>query len=155
MRYLYKQTGLQEIPDKISLIYGITGCHFNCKGCHSPGLHNAENGVLFTLKQYKTDLMNNLNAIDVVVFMIGTMTDEIIDMIYKITIINRNYNIGTGIYTYYELDDIPDLLEKNLDYIKTGAYIESLGGLDSSSTNQTLWKRNYTKWQWISVLGKQ
>jgi anaerobic ribonucleoside-triphosphate reductase activating protein len=33
-----------------------------------------------------------------------------------------------------------------LDFIKTGAYIESLGGLSSRDTNQKMWKKENNDW---------
>ena len=63
-----------------------------------------------------------------------------IDSLISILRICSSYGFKTALYSGFELNDCtPDLLN-NLDYIKTGAYIESLGGLKVKTTNQRLYK---------------
>jgi anaerobic ribonucleoside-triphosphate reductase activating protein len=50
--------------------------------------------------------------------------------------IKNNYELKTALFTGAE--EVRDDIKSLLNYAKTGRYIESLGGLESSITNQKL-----------------
>lgn len=60
---------------------------------------------------------------------------ELLEM-FTLIAIASNRGLKTCLYTGLELDEIPHILLNNLDAIKTGRYVEELGGLSSPTTNQ-------------------
>ena len=126
-----------EIPDEISLAINITGCPNRCKGCHSP--HLQENiGELLTKEILEELILLYGNAITCVCFMGGdSEPQEIVKLARIVHKIDRN--IKTAWYS--GCDKLPqDLPVEEFNYIKIGRYIESLGGLQSKTTNQRLYK---------------
>ncbi len=124
----------QEVPDEISLVISIADCPYRCPGCHSPDLQKP-NG-----KNIELDLMPLIehyrNTITCVCFM-GEGQDEA--ALKRCAKLVRSMGLKTALYT-----GAPAVLfidyEKDFDYLKTGPYIESLGGLDHPGTNQRMFK---------------
>ena len=126
----------QEIPDEVTLAVNLTGCPIRCPGCHSPHLWDD------TGEELDEDVLRTLAAeyageITCIALMGGDAspaeTARLCDYIKK----------GLGLHSaWYSGRDIipegPDLLP--FDYIKTGPYVASLGGLKSPTTNQRLYK---------------
>lgn len=135
LKFYNAALALQEIPGQISLAINISGCPWHCKGCHSPHLWKDEGEPLFTcfkkIEEYK-------DYISCVLFMGGdwnafelTSTAGLVKVLYP--------NLKTALYTALDVDKVKPLLA-NFDYVKTGPYIEELGGLKSPKTNQALYK---------------
>ena len=129
---------LQEIPNEISLTFIIAGCELRCEGCHSGYLWNKNNGIELTDEIFADKLAKYTNTASVVLFMGGEWNSK--DLSHKLDMcINAGYK--TGLYTGLEISEIestmPELIDK-LNYLKTGRWIQSLGGLDSVNTNQVL-----------------
>ncbi len=129
---------LQEIPNEISLVFSIVGCKLACVGCHSDYLWDENNGIELT-----DDVLLNLldkykDSISCVVFMGGEWNEKLIE---KLDII-INQNIKTALYTgqnlKYVQNKLPEIYNR-LDYLKTGRWVQKLGGLGSPNTNQQLW----------------
>ncbi len=137
IKYYTTQVCFQEIPDEISFTYFITNCPNRCPNCHSPHLRDdIGQPARETLDEI---LIKNLNRVSCILFMGGDDPSQV-DSLISILRICRSYGFKTALYSGFELNDCnPDLLN-NLDYIKTGAYIESLGGLKVKTTNQRLYK---------------
>jgi anaerobic ribonucleoside-triphosphate reductase activating protein len=122
---------LQEVPDEISLSITVSGCRKMCDGCHSPFLWTETNGNNFTLRELEELLEKYKNYISCVVFMGGEwFMDELIVMLKKI----KEGGLKTCLYTGEE--EIDDKIKENLDFLKTGRWINELGGLNSPTTNQ-------------------
>ena len=131
MNYSNIQIVLQEVPGEISICFSICGCTISCKGCHSPILWKESNGEHLTDAIFKGTLIKYKGLASCVLFMGGEW--------HKNTLINylkyaKNEGYKTCLYTGEEKVGI-DLL-KHLNFIKTGKWIEELGGLDSPKTNQ-------------------
>lgn len=141
MNYAYAEIGLIEVPGEISLCIGFTGCPNHCKGCHSEELWNKEYGVPFD-KDTLQDLMEKYKGkVSCICFMGGDWNPEELLSYIKMA---KGAGFTTALYvggtTFYV-----EFLEY-LDYIKTGAYVESLGGLSSRDTNQKMWKKENNDW---------
>lgn len=132
MQYFTKSIVLQEVPNEISLAFTVAGCPNNCKNCSWK--NTIEKYPLFELTN---DLFENLiqkyvGYVSCILFMGGEWCEDLID---KLRISKKN-NFKTCLYTGLELKYVKDEILSNLDYIKTGRYIEELGGLDNPNTNQ-------------------
>ncbi len=128
----------QEIPSEVTLAINISGCPNHCKGCHSPHLWNDIGEVLD--ESSITVLMEKYgNAITCICFMGG---DSEPNEVERLAVhIRESIKQPMKIAWYSGKQNIPKSCNlQNFDYIKLGAYIEELGGLESPKTNQRLYK---------------
>lgn len=135
----YKDTNivLQEIPGEITLVFTITGCSLNCKGCHSPYLWKKGTGNELS-DDFIIELINKYKGIISCVLFMGGEWES--DLVNKIKLCN-DYGLKTALYTGLNLDEVESSnkeLLSVLSYIKVGRWIEELGGLSSITTNQRL-----------------
>ena len=121
----------QEVPNEISLCFSITGCKVGCKGCHSTELWQEDNGVSLTNKNFTQWLKKYQGLISCVVFFGGEWQANA--LIEKL-IIAKNHGLKTCLYSGEKHIDIN--ISQHLNFLKTGAWHETLGGLDSPTTNQ-------------------
>ena len=135
LKYLYTKEVFREIPSEITLGVSISGCQIHCKGCNQRELWE-DKGTPLTreeidclLKQHKGVtcllLMGGEHDIDTLI--------ELFQYVHK--------KIKTA--WYCGLDMIPKDkrgIIQYLDYCKLGHYDQELGGLDSPTTNQRMYK---------------
>ncbi len=127
----------QEIPDETTLAVNICNCPNHCAGCHSPHLWKDEGTPLTTdgmdilIKQYE-------GLITCVCFMGGDAEPEQINRFASYLRINYP-TLKTAWYSGRDVLSVA-IDKNNFDFIKTGHYEESLGGLKSLNTNQRLYK---------------
>jgi len=137
MRYHKSTITFNEIPGEISLVFSITGCGGPCRGCHSPFLHNPNNGHYLSFDYFCELLDKYQGQITVVLFLGGEWYLEELNKMLKEA---KKRGIMTGLYSCKEFKDIPRKLKYNLTYLKVGPYIQGRGGLESVITNQRLYK---------------
>lgn len=133
MNYLTRQIVFQEVPDEISLSYLITGCNLRCQGCHSSDSWSSKAGQILTEEQYILDLKKHANWITCVLFMGGEWHSL---ELLRFLEIAQEAGFKTALYTGSQ--SVSETILEKLDYLKTGPYIQHLGGLSSTSTNQKL-----------------
>ena len=137
LRYKDSNIVFQEIPGEITLVFTITGCSLNCKGCHSPYLWKKGTGNELS-DDFIIELINKYKGIvSCVLFMGGEWEDDLVKKIKLCT----DSGLKTALYTGLNLDEVESQnieLLSVLDYIKVGRWIEELGGLNSTTTNQRL-----------------
>lgn len=128
----------QEIPSEVTLAINISGCPNRCKGCHSPHLWN-DIGKVLDESSIAVLMEKNGNAINCICFMGGDSEPDEVDRLAVHLLRSIKQPIKTAWYSGKQ--NIPKSCNlHNFDYIKLGAYIEELGGLDSPKTNQRLYK---------------
>lgn len=123
----------QELPDHISLTFSLTGCGGHCRGCHSPYLQDPNNGIPLTTQIVESLLEKYEGYISAVVFFEGVHSEKDLIPILELC---HSKSLVTAMYTGKE--SVSDNLKKHLDFLKTGPYIEELGGLSSFNTNQRM-----------------
>lgn len=134
MKYLYTQITFAEIPDEINLCIGLTNCPIHCKDCNQKELW--ENiGNELTIDELKA-LIDRNSGISCVCFMGGDSNPSEIDELAAW--VKRNTLLKVGWYSGRSYID-SRVSVFNFDYIKVGAYVKELGGLDCESTNQRLY----------------
>ena len=138
LRFINYSIVFQEIPDEVTLAINLSNCPNRCKGCHSPYLmENAGNvlsgsTLLKLFEQYD-------KAITCVCFMGGDANPKEVENLAHFLKMKTNGLLKTGWYSGKE--KIPaECSMEYFDYIKLGAYMENLGGLDSKTTNQRLYR---------------
>lgn len=127
--YYTSDVVFQEVPNEISLSFSIAGCKNNCKNC-------SWKNIKIEKKQLTEDLYMNMlkkykGLVSCILFLGGEWNK---DALIKNLKLAKSMGYKTCLYT--GLYDISNDIKNNLDYLKTGPYIEELGGLDNINTNQ-------------------
>ena len=127
----------QEIPDEITLAVNISCCPNRCPGCHSPWLWE-DAGEYMTEEMLSSLIDRYSSAVTCFCFMGGDAEPFEVE---RLCIWIRNQYPHLKIAWYSGKESIPEGFDIGiLDYIKTGPYIEALGGLKSKDTNQRLYR---------------
>jgi len=131
----------QEVPGEISLAIGVSGCPLNCKGCHSAFTHNKKLGEKLT-EEVLERVFQRHKYLTTVLFYGGEW--QILELIVLIDFIKRK-GLKVALYTGYDFTFFNQAFLKKIDFIKTGAWKEDLGGLNSKTTNQRFYSLNEGK----------
>lgn len=124
----------QEIPDETSLMILLSGCTFNCPGCHSPHL---KQDIGEPLDEALPRLINDYKSyITTVLFMGGEHNQE---ALISAAMLVRPEGLKTAWYCGADIEPPAKMIDV-FDYIKVGSYKEELGGLATKTTNQRLYK---------------
>ena len=136
LKYLGYSIVFQEVPDEVTLAINISGCPHKCEGCHSKYLWEYEGNYISDdldglIEKYK-------GLITCVCFMGGDADPEwIATLAFRVRRDFPDLKIGW----YSGRQHLPDNFPiQHFDYIKVGPYIPKLGGLDSETTNQIMYK---------------
>jgi anaerobic ribonucleoside-triphosphate reductase activating protein len=133
----------QEIPGETTLALNLSGCPNRCPGCHSPHLQREGGEVLD--EPLLEGLLERYGAgVTCVCWMGGDGAPQ--QLVGQAAWV-RQRGLKTAWYSGRE--DFPPAY---FDYVKLGPYIESLGGLDSPTTNQRLYRQAEGRWEDITHL---
>lgn len=124
----------QEVPGEISLAFIATGCPLKCKGCHSVELKTST-GTPLTQEKYSELITNYKGYVSCILFIGGEWCEK--DLVLFLSIAKES-GLNTCLYT--GLTSVCEDIAQHLDYLKVGPWVERLGGLDSVTTNQRLYK---------------
>lgn len=137
LKYVDYDIVFQEIPDEVTLAVNLSNCPYRCKGCHSPHLQQDigkeldESALTGLLQSYE-------KAITCICFMGG---DADTGELYRLADFVRKSRGGRIKTAWYSGNDrLPENSKDHFDFVKTGPYIEKLGGLNKRTTNQRLYR---------------
>ena len=134
MKYVSTQITFQEIPGLVTRCFSISNCGGTCAGCHSPELQE-DRGEELTVDIIDKYLKEDKDTVDCYVFLgDGRDCTEMI----KILTHCKNNNMKTCLYLGH--NNVFPVYFIYLDYIKVGCYRQDLGGLNSPTTNQRMFK---------------
>lgn len=136
IKYIPQDTSVvfSEIPDEITLALNISNCQNCCIGCHTPYLRENIGDEL--TEEVIHILIEQNNGISCICFMgEGNDLDSLKDLAKYVHSIS---DLKVALYSGRE--EVENDLYDIFDYIKIGPYIESLGPLNSKTTNQRLYK---------------
>ncbi len=124
----------QEVPDEVSLALSISGCPNRCPGCHS--VHLMEDmGAELSRENLRSLVERYRGSVTCVCFMGGDAEREEIEMLAEF--VHSEFGLKSAWYSGREV--LPHSLD-SFDYIKLGDYREELGGLNSRTTNQRMYR---------------
>ena len=137
VRYHNFDVVFAEIPGETTLALNITGCPNRCPGCHSPHLQADEGRVLD-----EAELLGLLarygRSVTCVAFMGGDAGPHKIARLAG-TVRKTCPELRTAWYSGRE--ELPEDFEATaFDYVKLGGWVEALGPLTASTTNQRLYR---------------
>lgn len=135
LKYLWTREVFQEIPSEFSLGIAVSGCQIHCVGCHSRELWEDKGESLDV--ETLCGLLNQHHGITCLCIFGGEHDmDSLIELFMY-----AHKRVKTA--WYCGLDMLPkDKLGimQYLDWLKLGHFDIELGGLDSPTTNQRLYK---------------
>ena len=141
LKYASYAVVMQEVPNEISLAINISDCPYRCKGCHSQYLWEYTGAYLTNNLEKLLNMYDGL--ITCVCFMGGDQNESELLECLKIV---KQRKLKTCLYTGKDfINNFRYDVINNLDFIKTGKYIEKLGGLNCSTTNQRMYDLNNNK----------
>jgi len=132
LKYSEASIVLQEVPGEISLAISVSGCPLRCDGCHSAQTWNPELGKYLTVCEIDKLLLKHKHVTCILFYGGEWEANGLITLCDYI----KDKGLKLCLYTGYELKEINSELVYYLDFIKTGPYIEELGGLGTEGTNQ-------------------
>ena len=136
IRYTGHYITFQEVPNMVSLVLTISGCQRNCVGCHSPWLRDPDMGC--DLEEMLPGLLDRYgDGINCVCFMGEGRDSYAFERCVKMV---QKRKLKTCLYSGADsLDELPSIV-KSMHFIKLGHYEAALGGLNSPTTNQRMYK---------------
>lgn len=138
LRYVNYDIVFQEVPGEVTLAINLSNCPNHCKGCHSPYLMKNV-GEQLTEEVLDGLLTKYGSAITCLCFMGGDIEPSEVERLSIYVSGQTKGRIKTGWYSGKK--ELPSgCSPENFNYIKLGPYIESLGGLNSPSTNQRFYR---------------
>jgi len=138
LRFLSYNIVFQEVPGEVSLAINISNCPNGCKGCHSPYLQE-DKGDILDESMIDALLVKYGDAVTCICFMGGDADPLAVENLSRYIRRSTVEQLKTAWYSGKA--KLPaNCSVSSFNYIKLGPYIESLGGLDSSTTNQHFYR---------------
>lgn len=142
IKYHNTAVGFKEFPNEITLLINITNCPCHCPGCHSQYL--AEDiGEILDEKSIDNLIKKN-DGITCVGFMGGDADPKEIERLANY-VKSKGLKIGWYSGRDYKYNNIN---YNTFDYYKIGSWKQELGGLDSKTTNQKMFRWDGTFFTW-------
>ena len=146
IKYVSHAITFEEVPDEVCLTVQISNCPHKCFRCHSPYLRKDEG----------EDLERNLDALldkykgrATCLCLMGDGNDRLALM--NVLVYAKKRGWKTALYSGYAETECPYWHWLCLDYLKTGPYIDGLGGLDSEKTNQRFYLHGGIVGVWCDI----
>lgn len=131
-----------ELPDKMAYAIELGACKQHCVGCHSPELQE-EDVPLTSLLDILEEAQDAIDAGANSIVVMGGTNNKYITEESLIALLQDLSDIApTGLYSGSEDEERDKLiaLEGHCTWLKTGPYVATLGGLESTRTNQRFYR---------------
>ena len=139
MKYVETEIVFREVPDEVTLAVNISGCPVRCQGCHSPWLWKDYGRTLTEDRLFA--LIADNPGITCVALMGGDGEPDAVARLLMAVKERYGDAIKTCWYSGGSLEEARRHVgPRALDYLKVGPYIQSLGPLDSPTTNQRMYR---------------
>ena len=128
----------REVPNEVALCIYISGCLNRCVDCHYPELQRSDYGDLLSV-HYPNIIDLYLRQATCVCFLGEGSCDEAEkEELRRYSAYAKEKGLKTCLYSGRDVDIEPWMYA--FDYVKVGSYQPALGSLDSSSTNQRMFR---------------
>ena len=126
----------QEIPDELTLAVNLTGCPCHCPGCHSPHLWE-DTGTELDADTLRAIHAEYAGEVTCICLMGGDADPAAVERLCAFV----KQEMGLHSAWWSGRPELPQGIDlAHFDYVKTGPYVEALGGLKSRKTNQRLYR---------------
>lgn len=114
--------------DGLSVDIFLAGCNRNphCRNCHNSSLWDFNNGQKIDIRILLSWLKIREWQYDNIAILGGEPLNQNIKELNQLISCLLSLDKPIWLYTSYELEDIPEIIKENCDYIKTGRFIEEL-----------------------------
>lgn len=126
---------MEEIPDMVTLAVDISNCTGLCEGCHSPFLRK-DVGVELTPAVIDKLLAGNF-GVNCFLFL-GEGNDR--EALMSVASYIRTAYPDLSLAIYSGRENVEDDIYALFDYVKVGPYRPDCGPLNSTTTNQRLYR---------------
>ena len=140
IRFVSTEITFREVPNEVCRSFSISNCGLHCPNCHSPELQQ-DYGRELDENLFTQFLYRDEDTVSCYVFL-GEGNDS--KKLKRLLTLCKRKNYKTCVYTGHKGIDVGNTYFGLIDYIKVGAYIEELGGLESPTTNQRFYKLTYS-----------
>lgn len=138
LRYASYDIVFREVPGEVTLAINISNCPNRCPGCHSAHLMR-DIGEVLDEESLSRLLDTYGRSVTCVCFMGGDACPREVESLSAYLRAGSGGRLKAGWYS--GKDRLPEgCSPRHFDYIKLGAYVERLGGLDSPATNQRFYR---------------
>lgn len=138
------------------LVLFVQGCERHCEGCQNKESWDKTKGKRVHIDDLVIDVLYKLNKYTRNLTVSGgEPLDQQIQVAQFLKRL-KNFDINLCLYTGYEFDEVDSLILENLDYIKTGKYIDNQKDTTNGhygSKNQNMWVKGETG-QWTKMIEK-
>lgn len=131
-----------ELPDKMAYAIELGACKQHCAGCHSPELQE-EDVPLTSLLDILEEAQDAIDAGANAIVVMGGTNNKHISAESLISLLSALSDIApTGLYSGSEDEEHDKMIavEGHCTWLKTGPYVDTLGGLESTRTNQKFYR---------------
>ena len=131
-----------ELPDKMAYAIELGACKQQCAGCHSPELQE-EDVPLTSLLDILEGAQGAIDAGANAIVVMGGTNNKYITAESLISLLSALSDIApVGLYSGSEDEERDKMiaLEGHCTWLKTGPYVDTLGGLESTRTNQRFYR---------------
>lgn len=137
IKYVPEMTSvvMEEIPDMVTLAVDISNCTGLCEGCHSPFLRK-DVGVELTPAVIDKLLAGNF-GVNCFLFL-GEGNDR--EALMSVASYIRTAYPDLSLAIYSGRENVEDDIYALFDYVKVGPYRPDCGPLNSTTTNQRLYR---------------
>lgn len=130
--YSHPQQTFQEVPGEISLALSVSGCPLRCKGCHSTETYPEDFGTELTIDELNR-LLKKFKHSSCVVFYGGEWNMDVLTPLMDYI---KGLGLKVCLYSGRKLSYFSEEFVCSLNYIKIGAFKETMGALTNPHTNQ-------------------
>lgn len=136
----------------------FSGCNANpkCEGCHNPESWDFSFGAEWRTKKEKIakDIKDFSSVIDKIFILGGEPLDQDTFEFTTFLLWLKEQGKEIWLFTRYSIDEVPDYVKEEVDYIKTGRYLPELStqnnlcyGVRLATSNQTIYKKVDNQWE--------
>lgn len=138
MRYVSSEVVFREVPGEITLAVNISGCPLRCRGCHSPWLQEDRGEPLD--EDALLALVAENDGVTCVALMGGDADATAVERL--LAAVKAAFpGMKTCWYSGGTMEAAREAVGHGaVDYLKVGPYVEALGPLDSTATNQRMYR---------------
>ncbi len=130
------ETSFLDYPNHTTMIVFMSGCSLRCFNCQNPALQDPNEGEAITIDGIIHELMKRPLCRSIT-FSGGDplfQEEELISYCKELSKVAK-----IAVYTGKSINEVPIELLQYISFLKTGPYVESLGGVSSATTNQKCW----------------
>lgn len=125
---------LEEVPDRVTLAVEIPNCQGSCPGCHSSFL-KLDLGKELTAAEADRLVEDNF-GVNCFLFL-GEGNDH--EALMKLAAHLRAAHPDLELALYSGRQEVEEEIYEAFDFVKVGPYVEALGPLSETSTNQRMY----------------